>query len=83
MQRRLNWNASPLCLGPQVPVQLPVAPTPPELEQRQELGGASVADEVAAMNAEMCAALSGLVGEDSPDKASRWGASRPGSSCDA
>ncbi|PRW58458.1 hypothetical protein C2E21_3031 [Chlorella sorokiniana] len=37
---------------------------------------ASVADEVAALNAEMCAALSGLVGEESPEKGHR-GDQRP------
>ena len=61
---------SPSCsFSPLPPPQVPVAlPAEPPAQRAQH---ASVADEVAALNAEMCAALSGLVGEESPDKFSR------------
>lgn len=70
MMAELTYSFIPLRL-PQVAVALPVEPP------AQRAQHASVADEVAALNAEMCAALSGLVGEESPDKCSRrWGPER-------
>lgn len=62
-------------LGPlsllQVQVALPTERPAPHARH------ASVADEVAALNAEMCAALSGLVGEESPEKGHRCAGALP------
>ena len=56
-------------LGPPSLLQVQVAL--PAERPAQHARHASVADEVAALNAEMCAALSGLVGEESPEKGHR------------
>lgn len=64
-------NAQWLILSYRPSLQVQVAL--PAERPAQHAHHASIADEVAALNAEMCAALSGLVGEDSPEKGHRCG----------